>query len=342
MLSPAPMQSMPDQNKNTASAKASSHSATVLEFEKPVFELEKKIFELRNLSSKDEVNIIEEIERLETKVQQHLKIIYQDLSPWQTVQVARHADRPRALSYISGMIEQFLVLSGDRTFGDDQSIIGGTGWLRGIPVMVIAQEKGVTTEERLKRNFGMSYPEGYRKAKRLMQLADRFGLPIITLVDTPGAYPGLGAEERGQAEAIASSIATQLSAHVPIISVVIGEGGSGGAIALASGDRCLMLEHSIYSVITPEGCASILWRDAKEAAQAAVALKLTARDLLGLGVIDGIIPEPLGGAHRNAAETVRSVGDELEKQLRALVSMEGEELKTKRRERFLAFRADRL
>jgi acetyl-CoA carboxylase carboxyl transferase subunit alpha len=252
------------------------------------------------------------------------------------VQVARHPNRPHCLDYIGKLIAEFTPLAGDRGFAEDAAIVGGLGRFRGTSVMVIGQEKGHDTETRIKHNFGMAKPEGYRKAQRLMHLADRFNLPVITLVDTAGAYPGVGAEERGQAEAIARSIDTCLGLHVPLISVIIGEGGSGGAVALAAANRVLMLEHSVYSVISPEGCASILWRSPEQSKEAAEALKLTADDLLELGVIDTIVPEPLGGAHRDTAVAVSAVGDAIEKELAALRPLAGEELRRTRREKFLA------
>jgi acetyl-CoA carboxylase carboxyl transferase subunit alpha len=258
------------------------------------------------------------------------------LTPWQKVQVARHPERPHAIDYVAGLIEEFTPLAGDRAFAEDLAIMSGIGRFHGRSVMVLGHEKGATTEERVKRNFGMARPEGYRKARRLMQLAERFKLPILTLVDTPGAYPGVEAEARGQAEAIARSIEACLDARVPVVSVVIGEGGSGGAIALAAGDRVLMLEHSIYSVISPEGCASILWRSADKAKEAAEALKLTAQDLLRLGVIDAIVEEPLGGAHRDKPAMVEAVGAAVDRALHDLVGVEGGMLRQRRRERFLA------
>ena len=307
-----------------------------LDFEQPIAELEGKILELRHMSEGKDVNIAEEVSRLEGKVEKLLKQTYGKLSAWQKVQVARHPNRPHCLDYIGKLIDEFTPLAGDRGFAEDAAIVGGLGRFRGTSVMVIGQEKGHDTETRIKHNFGMAKPEGYRKAQRLMHLAERFNLPVITLVDTAGAYPGVGAEERGQAEAIARSIDTCLGLHVPLISVIIGEGGSGGAVALAAANRVLMLEHSVYSVISPEGCASILWRSPEQSKEAAEALKLTADDLLQLGVIDAIVPEPLGGAHRDTAVAVSAVGDVIEKELAALRPLAGEELRRARREKFLA------
>jgi len=306
-----------------------------LEFEKPIAELEGKILELRHLSDGEGGNIAEEVTRLQGKVDKLLKQTYGKLTAWQKVQVARHPSRPHALDYIKALIEQFTPLAGDRAFAEDAAIVGGLGRLRGQSVMVIGQEKGNDTESRIKHNFGMSRPEGYRKAQRLMRLAERFGLPVITLIDTTGAYPGVGAEERGQAEAIARSIETCLDLTVPLIAVVIGEGGSGGAVALAAANRVLMLEHAVYSVISPEGCASILWRSGEQAQEAAEALKITADDLVKLGVIDGVIPEPLGGAHRDPHATIEAVGAALAQELAAITGKDGKALRTARREKFL-------
>ena len=307
-----------------------------LEFEKPIAEIEGKIAELRHMSDGDGINIAEEVSRLQGKVNKDLKSTYAKLTPWQKTQVARHPERPHCLDYISALITDFLPLSGDRNYSEDAAVIGGLGRFQGRSVMVIGQEKGHDTESRLKHNFGMARPEGYRKARRLMELADRFSVPVLTLVDTAGAYPGVGAEERGQAEAIARCIETCLNLRVPIISMIIGEGGSGGAIALATGNVVLMLEHSIYSVISPEGCASILWRDGDQAKTAAEALKLTAQDLDGLGIIDGIITEPVGGAHRNHDEVFSKVSDIIANHLQDLLSVEGGQLRARRREKYLA------
>jgi acetyl-CoA carboxylase carboxyl transferase subunit alpha len=307
-----------------------------LDFEKPIAEIEGKIRELRHLSDNGSLNIVEEVARLQGKVDRTLRQTYARLTPWQKTQVARHPDRPHFVDYVEKLVEDFVPLSGDRKFGEDRAIIGGLGRLRGRALMIIGQEKGRDTNERIHHNFGYPNPEGYRKAVRLMRLAERFGLPVVTLVDTPGAYPGLGAEERGQAEAIARSIEAGLDLRVPYVSVVIGEGGSGGAIALATANTVLMLEHAIYSVISPEGCASILWRSAEHAQEAAEALRLTAEDLLKLGVIDEIIGEPLGGAHRAPDETMTAVGEAIERALAALSGLSGGELRSMRREKFLA------
>lgn len=306
-----------------------------LDFEKPIADLEGKIAELRHLSSSGDLNIAEEVSRLQIKADKLLHQAYKNLTPWQKVQVARHPDRPKFTNYLQSMFQEFISLAGDRSFGEDAAIVGGIGRFKNIPVMVIGQEKGCDTESRVKHNFGMPRPEGYRKAQRLMLMADRFKLPIITIVDTAGAYPGIDAEERGQAEAIAKSIEVCLSVRVPIISVVIGEGGSGGAIAIASANSVLMLEHSVYSVISPEGCASILWRSASKASDAAEAQRLTAQDLLKLKVIDQIIPEPIGGAHRFPAEVVQSVQIAIEQSLMRLMPIEGNKILSIRREKFL-------
>ena len=281
-------------------------------------------------------NIAEKVTRLRGKVDKDLKSTYAKLTPWQKTLVARHPDRPHCLDYIENLITDFLPLAGDRSFSEDAAIIGGLGRFQGRSVMVIGQEKGRDKETRLKHNFGMARPEGYRKARRLMKLADRFAIPVLTFIDTPGPNLGVDAEERGLAEAIARSIETCLDLRVPLISVIIGEGGSGGAIALATGNVVLMLEHSIYPVISPEGCASILWRDSGQAKTAAEALKLTAQDLEGLGVIDGIIPEPIGGAHRNRDEIFANVIDAISQHLQNLLPLEGGQLRARRREKFLA------
>jgi acetyl-CoA carboxylase carboxyl transferase subunit alpha len=307
-----------------------------LDFEKPIAELEGKIEDLRHMSDGDGINIAEEVSRLQQKVERRLKETYAKLSPWQKTQVARHPDRPHCQSYIDALVSDFQPLAGDRTFGEDAAIIGGIGRFKGRSVMVIGQEKGRDTETRVKHNFGMARPEGYRKARRLMEMANRFGLPIITLVDTAGAYPGVGAEERGQAEAIARAIETCLDVRVPLISIIIGEGGSGGAIALATGNVVMMLEHSIYSVISPEGCASILWRSGDQAQTAAEALRLTAQDLKKLQVIDEVIPEPLGGAHRGREASMQAVGEAIERHLAVLVQEKPDVLRVRRRDKFLA------
>ncbi|HZB90409.1 MAG TPA: acetyl-CoA carboxylase carboxyltransferase subunit alpha [Stellaceae bacterium] len=307
-----------------------------LDFEKPLAELEGKIEELRHLSNRDDINIAEEVARLEAKVGRLLRQTYAKLTPWQKVQLARHPDRPHGSDYIKELITEFTPLAGDRGFGEDRAILGGVGRFRGRSVVVLAHEKGVDTETRLKHNFGMAKPEGYRKARRLMALADRFELPLLTFIDTPGAYPGIDAEARGQAEAIARAIEACLELSVPMIATVIGEGGSGGALALAAGNKVLMLEHSIYSVISPEACASIIWRTAENAQDAAEALKLTAQDLLKLGVIDAIIAEPLGGAHRERGPAIAAVGDAIEQALRPLAAQDGPGLRQQRRDKFLA------
>src|ERR1051325_10740490 len=273
-----------------------------LDFEKPIAELEGKIEELRRMSEPDGINIAEEVSRLTAVADRQLRATYAKLTPWQKTLVARHPDRPKAMDYIRALISDFTPLAGDRAFADDAAVLGGMGRFRGRSVMVLGTEKGADTESRVKHNFGMARPEGYRKARRLMRLAERFGLPVLTLVDTAGAYPGIDAEARGQSEAIARAIETCLDIRVPVVSAIIGEGGSGGAIALAAANTVLMLGHAVYSVISPEGCASILWRDGAHTPQAAEALKLTAPELLRLGVIDRVVPEPLGGAHRLPGE----------------------------------------
>ncbi|MBV8410068.1 MAG: acetyl-CoA carboxylase carboxyltransferase subunit alpha [Alphaproteobacteria bacterium] len=310
--------------------------ATYLDFEKPIAELESKIAELRHLPNSGDVDIAEEVMRLQDKVQKQLRATYAKLTPWQRVQVARHAERPHAQRYIDRLITDYTPLSGDRAFGEDAAVVGGVGRLGGRSIVVLGQEKGDDTDSRIKHNFGMARPEGYRKAQRLMRLADRFNLPVVTLVDTPGAYPGLDAEARGQAEAIASSIDTCLAIGVPLVSVVIGEGGSGGALAIASADRVYMLENAIYSVITPEACASILWRDSANAKDAAEAMKMSATDLKKLEVIDDIIPEPMGGAHRAPDETIDAVGKVVTEALGELVGLERDTLRKRREEKFLA------
>jgi acetyl-CoA carboxylase carboxyl transferase subunit alpha len=306
-----------------------------LDFEKPLAELEGKIEELRHLANGGDINIADEVGRLETKVDRLLRQTYAKLTPWQKVQLARHPDRPHGKDYIAGLVTDFTPLAGDRSFAEDHAIIGGLGRFRGRSVVVLAHEKGADTEARVRHNFGMARPEGYRKARRLMELAERFHLPVITFVDTAGAYPGIDAEARGQAEAIARSVEACLQIKVPLVATVIGEGGSGGAIALAAGNKVLMLEHAVYSVISPEGCASILWRSAENAQDAAEALRLTAQDLLRLGVIDGIVPEPLGGAHRDREATIAAAGDAVEAALRPLVGLDGAALRAQRREKFL-------
>ncbi len=306
-----------------------------LEFEKPIAELEGKIEELRHLSDAGDLNIAEEVARLQDKLDRQLRQTYAKLTSWQKVQVARHPDRPHFTDYAEALVEDFMPLAGDRLYAEDKAIIGGIGRFRGYSVVFLGNEKGADTDSRVAHNFGMARPEGYRKAQRLMKLADRFRLPVISLVDTSGAYPGIGAEERGQAEAIARSIDTCLALRVPLISVIIGEGGSGGAIALASANTVLMLEHAIYSVISPEGCASILWRSAEQASTAAEALRLTAQDLDQLGIVDAIIKEPVGGAHRMPEQVIETLGDALEEALQALIGLEGGVLRARRREKYL-------
>ncbi|MBC9177297.1 acetyl-CoA carboxylase carboxyltransferase subunit alpha [Pseudoroseomonas ludipueritiae] len=306
-----------------------------LDFEKPLAELEGKIEELRRTTDAGGIDVAEEVGNLQSKADKLLASTYAKLTPWQKAQVARHPDRPKCLTYVEALIEDFTPLAGDRAFADDAAVIGGMGRFRGHSVMVLGTEKGTDTESRVKHNFGMAKPEGYRKARRLMELAGRFGLPIISFVDTSGAFPGIEAEARGQAEAIARAIEAGLDAPVPFVATIIGEGGSGGAIALAAADRVLMLEHSIYSVISPEGCASILWRDAAQASTAADALKLTAQDLSRLALIDSVVPEPLGGAHRDPQATVQAVADKVWASLEPLLDLDAATLRARRREKFL-------
>ncbi|WP_428678811.1 acetyl-CoA carboxylase carboxyltransferase subunit alpha [Reyranella sp.] len=307
-----------------------------LDFEKPVAELEGKIAELRHLPNSGDVDIAEEVMRLQEKAHKQIRATYSKLTPWQRVQVARHAERPHAQAYIDRLITDYTPLAGDRAFGEDAAIVGGMGRLQGRSIVVLGQQKGDDTDSRIKHNFGMARPEGYRKAQRLMRLADRFKLPVLTLVDTPGAYPGIEAEARGQAEAIASSIETCLGLGVPLVSVVIGEGGSGGALAIASADRVYMLENSVYSVITPEGCASILWRNNANAQDAAEAMKVTAADLKKLEVIDDVIPEPMGGAHRAPGETIDVVGRVVAEAIADLSKLDADTLRERRQDKFLA------
>ena len=307
-----------------------------LEFEKPLVELESKIEELRALArERADVRIEEEIERLERRAGELCDQIYKSLTPWQKTQVARHPQRPHFADYVAGLFEDFTPLSGDRRFAEDAAILGGMARFRSRVVMLIGQEKGRDTSERLEHNFGMAMPEGYRKAVRLMELAERFAMPVITLVDTPGAYPGIGAEQRGQAEAIARCTDCCLSLGVANIAVVTGEGGSGGAVALATANRVLMLEHGIYTVASPEACASILWRSADKAETAAAALKITAESLLQMGVIDAILQEPRGGAHRQHSEMMATLGDALEESLGIFEHMDAEEIRAQRCEKFL-------
>ncbi len=307
-----------------------------LDFEKPVADLEGKILELKKLTESGEaVDVGEEIARLEKRSADALREVYKVLTPWQKAQVARHPDRPHCLDYVEGLFTDFTPLAGDRVYGEDEAIVGGFARFRGEPVAVIGQEKGSDTKSRLKHNFGMARPEGYRKAVRIMELADRFGVPVISLVDTAGAYPGIGAEERGQAEAIARSTSTCLGLNVPNIAVIIGEGGSGGAIAIATANHVYMLEHAIYSVISPEGAASILWHDSTRARDAATNMKITAQDLLDMKVIDAIIAEPLGGAHRQPSAVIAATGDRIAKGFEEL-SRSNMDIREQRREKYLA------
>ena len=313
---------------------------TFLDFEKPIAELAGKIEELRHAAdSNSEVNIAEEIGRLQVKVDRLLKETYAKLTPWQKTLVARHPERPHFNDYVAQLAEDFLPLAGDRSFADDPAIQGGLARFRGRSIVLIGHEKGSDTAARVKHNFGMARPEGYRKAQRLMDLADRFGLPVVSLVDTPGAYPGVDAEARGQAEAIARSIEVCLRIRVPFVAAVIGEGGSGGAIALAAANRVVMLEHAVYSVISPEGCASILWRSSEQAKDAAEALKLTARDLHELKVIDRVVTEPVGGAHRDPKRTIAALGEAIDEALHELEGQDGDTIRRDRREKFLAMGA---
>ena len=309
--------------------------AHYLDFEKPIAELEGKIEELRHLTNSAGLNIADEVAKLQVKVDKQLRAAYAKLTPWQKVQVARHPERPHFSDYVKGLIKDFTPLSGDRLFGEDAAIVGGLGRFEGRACVILGHEKGADTESRIKHNFGMAKPEGYRKAQRLMRLAERFGLPIISLVDTAGAYPGVEAEARGQAEAIARALEVCLDVRVPFVAAIIGEGGSGGAIAIAAANRVLMMEHAIYSVISPEGCASILWRSADQAQTAAEALRLTAQDLLRLKVIDAIVPEPMGGAHREPAKAISALGEAISASLRELQGVDGNTLRARRREKFL-------
>ena len=306
-----------------------------LDFEKPVAELESKIEELRKMSEAEGLNIADEVSKLTEKSDRQLRATYAKLTAWQKTQVARHPERPKAKDFLRGLITDWTPLAGDRAFADDAAVLGGLGRFRGRSVVVLGTEKGTDTESRVAHNFGMARPEGYRKARRLMELAGRFGLPVLTFVDTSGAFPGIEAEARGQAEAIARSIEACLQAPVPLVATIIGEGGSGGAIALAAGDAVLMMEHAIYSVISPEGCAAILWKDSAQAPAAAEALKLTAEDLKRLKIIDAVVPEPLGGAHRDPHAAIVSVGDAVQAALAPLLELEPAALKARRREKFL-------
>jgi acetyl-CoA carboxylase carboxyl transferase subunit alpha len=325
-----------EENSFTKTEGVQVPKMAAMDFEKPITELKGKISELRNMTGSKDFSIAEEITRLEKKVERLTVSTYSKLGAAQKVQVARHPERPHFLDYIKELIQDFTPLAGDRQFGEDHALIGGLGRFNGRSVVIIGQEKGHDTESRIYHNFGMARPEGYRKAIRLMDLASQFQIPVLSLVDTAGAYPGVDAEARGQAEAIARSIDSCLGLRVPLISVIIGEGGSGGAIAIATADRLYMLEHAIYSVISPEGCASILWRSAEQAEEAAEALKLTAQDLLSLKLIDGIISEPLGGAHCAKEEAIRAVGAQLEKSLLELTPWDSDRLIKRRQQKFLA------
>jgi acetyl-CoA carboxylase carboxyl transferase subunit alpha len=308
-----------------------------LDFERPIAELEAKIDELSKLSEVAGAGGMDsEVEALRARAGEMRREAYAKLDPWQKTQVARHPQRPHLQDYITGLIEDFVELRGDRKFADDQAIVGGLGRFRGLPVMVMGHEKGHDTQTRLKHNFGMARPEGYRKAVRLMDMAEQFNLPVVTFVDTAGAYPGVGAEERGQSEAIARSTERCLTLKTPMVATVTGEGGSGGAIALAAANRVLILEHSIYSVISPEGCASILWRDGARAKDAAEAMRITAQDLLGLKIVDRIVPEPAGGGHSDPYATIKAVGDAVEEELKALAKLSPDQLKKQRADRFYA------
>lgn len=311
-------------------------STSFLDFEKPIAELQSRIDELRDTTADSAVDIGAEIAKLQAKSDKLLRDTFAKLTPWQKTQVARHPQRPHFKHYVAGLFDAFVPLAGDRAFGDDQAIMGGFAQFRGQRVMVLGHEKGEDTASRLRHNFGMGKPEGYRKAIRLVELADRFGLPIVTLVDTSGAFPGIQAEERGQAEAIARSTEACLAAGVPVVSAIVGEGGSGGAVALAAGNRVLMFEHAVYSVISPEGCASILWRTADKAADAAEAMRVTAQDLKHFGVIDTIVTEPVGGAHRDPGGAIANLGDAIQKALGELNGLGRDELKRGRAAKFLA------
>jgi acetyl-CoA carboxylase carboxyl transferase subunit alpha len=309
---------------------------TYLDFEKPIAELEARVRELKETADNGEIDIQPEVDKLEAKASKLLTDTYSKLSPWQKAQVARHPERPHFKDFVAGLADEFIPLAGDRAYGEDPAIVGGFARLDGRRVMLIGHEKGEDTASRLRHNFGMAKPEGYRKAIRLMRLADRFGLPVVTLVDTPGAFPGVEAEERGQAEAIARSTEECLELKVPIVAAIVGEGGSGGAVAIATANRVLMFEHAIYSVISPEGCASILWRTADKAADAAEAMRITANDLAALGVVDRIVPEPVGGAHRNSGEAVATLKAAILEELKGCSAMKPKQLLQQRRAKFLA------
>jgi len=328
---------MIEQQQKSPTKKEAGDMMTFLEFEKPIAELEGKIRELRSFAGgAGDVDISSEVGQLETKLGKLLKDTYATLSPCQKMQVARHPERPHFSDVVGHLFTDFTPLAGDRAFGEDEALIGGLARFRGQACVVMGHEKGCDTESRIRHNFGMARPEGYRKAIRLMEMADRFNLPVLTLVDTSGAYPGVGAEERGQAEAIARSTDQCLQLETPIVTCIVGEGGSGGAVAIAAANKVLMMEHAIYSVISPEGCASILWRTNEKSEEAANALKITAQDLLGLGVIDDIVSEPLGGAHRDPERAMNQLGDGLEHAIRDMAGIDGARLKELRREKFLA------
>jgi acetyl-CoA carboxylase carboxyl transferase subunit alpha len=326
---------------DSGSGRPATGMRAYLDFERPIAELENKVVELRQLNGQTHpdgesgLDIEEEVARLQGKAEALLKETYAKLTPWQKTQVARHPARPRFADYVEALVSDFTPLAGDRAFGDDKAIIGGVGRFDGRAAMVIGHEKGRDTETRVAHNFGMARPEGYRKAIRLMRMAERFGLPVVTIVDTSGAYPGVGAEERGQAEAIARCTETCLALGVPLVACIVGEGGSGGAVALAAGDRVIMLEHAIYSVISPEGCASILWRTSDEAQTAAEALKLTAQDLLGLKLIDQVVAEPLGGAHREPRAAIEALGTAIDEALDELGNLDAAALRGRRRQKYL-------
>ncbi|WP_210358736.1 acetyl-CoA carboxylase carboxyltransferase subunit alpha [Sphingomonas beigongshangi] len=307
-----------------------------LDFEKPIAQLQGQIDELRETAADGGVDIAADVARLQAKSDKLLRDTFARLTPWQKTQVARHPERPHFRDYVVGLFDEFVPLAGDRAFADDQAIVGGFATFRGRRVMAIGHEKGWDIASRLKHNFGSAKPEGYRKAIRLVELADRFGLPVVTLVDTAGAFPGVQAEERGQAEAIARSTEACLAAGVPVVAAIVGEGGSGGAVALAAGNRVLMFEHAVYSVISPEGCAAILWRTSDKAPDAAEAMRITAQDLRGLGIVDTIVPEPLGGAHRDPVAAIQALGDALAEALDSLSPLDGKALRQERRQKFLA------
>jgi acetyl-CoA carboxylase carboxyl transferase subunit alpha len=313
----------------------SDNETAVLDFEKTIVEIEEKIEHLKCIAKDEDLDITKEINRLQNHLKAHTEKVYSNLTPWQKAQIARHPDRPHCLDFINGLISDFTLLCGDRYFGDDPAMVGGIGKFDDIPVVVIGQEKGRDLESRIKYNFGMAKPEGYRKAQRLMEMAEKFKLPVLSFIDTAGAYPGIDAEARGQAEAIASSIEKCLQINTPIIATVIGEGGSGGAIAIAAADKVILLEHSIYSVISPEGCASILWRSGDKVKEATEALNLTAQDLKRLKIIDEIVPEPLGGAHRKPQQAIENLRVALKKNLQELMKVDYQKLKKDRTAKFL-------